>query len=104
MAKAEKERCKELSEYDAMEWTKFKEKVLDEYKDRDETQQMMSVYYLQALARHRREKSQNLDLYLRQFRKAATYLIRNGAETNHACCRLFLSGLPKAYADKVRKK
>ena len=37
MVKAEKERYKELSEYNTIEQIKFKEKVLNKYKDRDET-------------------------------------------------------------------
>ena len=86
------------------DWEAFKEKMRDEFSDRDKQQQMLSKHYLEALAGKRRTGKSDLKSYLQQFHRAGVDILKRKAETDDALCKLFLKGLPEHYASKIVKK
>ena len=100
MSEDERERIRGFEEFEGDDWEKLKKKIKKEYRSKDEEQQMLTSQYLSALSRRNRGRKE----YLQQFRKAATYLIDTGAETEYSCCRMFVHGLPEHFRDKIVTK
>ena len=100
----EQERLRSFLEWEDCDWEGMKKKMRKEYKTKDEEQQMLTSAYMTALSRQKRLRRDDIQLYLRQFRKVALHLISTGAETEYACARQFVHGLPDAFREKIVQK
>lgn len=93
-----------ILEWREKDWEGLKKVLLEEYRQTDSYQQMMTLGFLNALQEKGCTDGTTVRVYCRQYDHVSSTLLKKGVLSPYSQSVGFLKGLPKAIRDKVVRK